>query len=70
MNVGGRVSAVNMVFIGASSELGELESGLAAAWLGAIPAVILGGVGTLIVVAAWAAIFPRLRRIDGIHDLR
>jgi len=60
----GRVSAVNMVFIGASNELGELESGLMAAWLGAVPAVVAGGLGTLAVAALWALRFPELRRVD------
>jgi hypothetical protein len=60
----GRVSAVNMVFIGASNELGEFESGVTAQWLGAVPAVVLGGVGTLLVVALWAWRFPELRRVD------
>jgi MFS family permease len=60
----GRVSAVNSVFIGASNELGELESGLTAAWLGAERAVILGGIGTLVVVALWTVLFPGLRRVD------
>ncbi len=60
----GRVAAVNMVFIGASNELGEFESGVTAAWLGAVPAVVLGGVGTLLVVLLWAQLFPALRRVD------
>jgi MFS family permease len=60
----GRVSAVNLVFIGASNELGEFESGLTAAWFGAVPAVVLGGVGTLLVVALWAWKFPELRKAD------
>jgi hypothetical protein len=63
----GRVSAVNMVFIGASNELGEFESGLAAQWLGTVPSVVLGGVGTLVVVAVWAWRFPRLRQIEGMR---
>jgi MFS family permease len=65
----GRVSAVNMVFIGASNELGEFESGLTAQWLGAVPAVVLGGVGTLAVVVLWAALFPKLRRVDRLTDV-
>ncbi|MFM0674501.1 MFS transporter [Paraburkholderia sediminicola] len=65
----GRVSAVNMLFIGASSELGAFESGLAAAWLGTVPAVLLGGIGTLFVAALWAAAFPALRKADRIHSL-
>src|SRR6185436_18129557 len=57
----GRVSAVNMVFIGASNEVGQFESGLTAQWFGAVPAVIAGGVGTIAVVALWAKAFPALR---------
>jgi len=64
----GRVSAVNMVFIGASNELGEFESGLTAQWFGTVPAVVLGGVGTLLVVAIWVWRFPELRRIDALRD--
>src|ERR1700722_7711263 len=60
----GRVNAVDMVFIGASNQLGEAESGLTAHWFGTVPAVILGGVGTLIVTALWAYAFPDLRRAD------
>jgi MFS family permease len=60
----GRVIAVNMVFIGASNELGELESGVTAAWFGTVEAVVIGGVGTLIIVALWAWWFPGLRKID------
>ncbi|WP_408233557.1 MFS transporter [Paraburkholderia dipogonis] len=65
----GRVSAVNMLFIGASSELGAFESGLAAAWAGTVPAVLLGGIGSLLVAALWAAAFPALRKADRIHSL-
>jgi MFS family permease len=60
----GRVNAVDMIFIGASNELGEFESGLAAQWLGAVPAVVLGGVGTILVTVLWAWIFPELRKAD------
>jgi MFS family permease len=60
----GRVAAVSHVFIGASNELGEFESGITAAWLGAVPAVIVGGIGTCIVVLLWAALFPALRDAD------
>ena len=60
----GRVSAVNSVFIGASNELGEFESGITAGWFGLVPAVLLGGVVTLGVTAAWMRIFPVLRRMD------
>jgi hypothetical protein len=62
--VRGRVNAVDMIFIGASNELGEFESGLTAHLFGTVPAVILGGVGTLIVVALWAWLFPELRNAD------
>jgi MFS family permease len=65
----GRVSAVNMVFIGASNELGEFESGVTAQWLGAVPAVVAGGIGTLVVVAAWALLFPSLRKVDRVTDV-
>jgi MFS family permease len=66
----GRVSAVNLVFVGASNELGEFESGLTAAWLGVVPAVVVGGVGTLLVVGLWGALFPSLRKLDRVDDLR
>jgi MFS family permease len=65
----GRVSAVNMVFIGASNEVGQFESGVTAQWFGAVPAVILGGLGTVAVVAAWARLFPALRRVDELTSL-
>jgi uncharacterized protein (DUF2062 family) len=58
----GRVSAVNSIFINTSNQLGEFESGMLAAWLGAVPAAALGGVGTLVVVALWMKWFPNLRR--------
>jgi len=64
----GRVSAVNMVFIGASNELGEFESGVTAAWLGPELAVLVGGIGTCVVVLLWAALFPQLRNIDKLTD--
>lgn len=60
----GRVSAVNMVFIGASNEVGQFESGLTAQWLGPVAAVVAGGIGTILIVAAWALMFPALRRLD------
>jgi len=60
----GRVSAVSTVFIGASNELGEFESGMMAAALGTVPSVVIGGIGTLIVVALWAKFFPSLRNRD------
>lgn len=64
----GRVSAVNVLFIGASNELGEFESGVTAAWFGTVPAVVLGGLGTLLVVALWMRLFPPLRNIDKLAD--
>ncbi len=60
----GRVAAVHLVFIGASNELGEFESGLTAAWLGTVPAVVAGGIGTCLVVLCWAGLFPELRRTE------
>jgi hypothetical protein len=66
----GRVSAVNMVFIGASNELGEFESGILAQGLGAVASVVLGGIGTLVVVAIWAWRFPELRRVARIRDVQ
>jgi len=60
----GRVSAVNGVFIGASNQLGEFESGATAAWLGPVGSVLLGGAGTLLVVALWTRLFPALARRD------
>src|SRR5882724_987929 len=58
----GRVNAVDMIFIGTSNELGQFESGLTAQWFGAVPAVVLGGLGTLMVTGLWAWTFPELRR--------
>jgi MFS family permease len=60
----GRVSAVNSLFIGTSNQLGEFESGVTAAWFGTIPAVVLGGVGTIFVVLIWMRLFPQLLRAD------
>ncbi|WP_064696553.1 MFS transporter [Rhizobium aegyptiacum] len=60
----GRVNAVNVVFVGASNELGEFRAGTMASVFGAVPAVIIGGIGTLAVAAIWASSFPKLRRID------
>jgi predicted MFS family arabinose efflux permease len=60
----GRVSAVNSLFIGASNELGEFESGLTAQWWGAVRATVVGGVGSLIIAGLWAGLFPGLRRAD------
>ncbi|MGO8983654.1 MAG: MFS transporter [Terriglobales bacterium] len=60
----GRVNAVDMLFIGVSNELGEFESGLTAQWFGTVPAVILGGAGTLVVIGIWSWLFPELRKAD------
>ena len=60
----GRVSAINYLFVGSSNTLGEFESGAVAAWLGAVPAVLIGGIGSLVIAAAWMIIFPSLRRLD------
>jgi hypothetical protein len=60
----GRVSAVNMVFIGASNEVGQFESGITAQWFGAVAAVVLGGLGTVAIVIAWAWRFPELCQVD------
>jgi MFS family permease len=60
----GRVNAVDMLFIGVSNELGEFESGLTAQWFGTVPAVVLGGIGTLVVIALWTWLFPELRNAD------
>jgi MFS family permease len=66
----GRVTAVDMVFIGASNELGQFESGLTAQWFGTVPAVLLGGVGTLVVIALWAWRFPDLRRAGELSTIK
>ena len=66
----GRVSAVESVFIGASNELGEFESGVTAAWFGVVPAVVLGGLGTLAIVGLWARIFPQLRQVNSLEGER
>src|SRR5690606_11115711 len=67
--VRGRVNAINSVFIGASNELGAFRAGIVAALIGAVPAVVLGGVGTLMVTALWLSWYPELRRarhLDGL----
>jgi MFS family permease len=60
----GRVSAIATVFVGASNELGEFETGVTARWLGPVGAALFGGIGSLIVVSAWAGLFPGLRKAD------
>ncbi|MEO8081011.1 MAG: MFS transporter [Caldimonas sp.] len=66
----GRVSAVNSVFVGASNQLGEFESGATAALLGPVGAVVLGGAGTVLVAAAWFRLFPALARRDRLTSTR
>jgi MFS family permease len=65
--VRGRVNAVNMVFLGASNELGEFRAGFMAAWIGVVPAVVFGGVGAVAVAAGWALLFPQLRDARYLH---
>lgn len=65
----GRVTAVDMIFIGTSNEFGQFESGVTAQWFGTVPAVVLGGVGTLVVIALWAWMFPELRRAGELHKI-
>jgi MFS family permease len=60
----GRVSAINYLFVGSSNTLGEFESGTVAAWLGAVPSVLIGGIGSLVIAATWMGLFPDLRKID------
>jgi MFS family permease len=64
----GRVNAVDMIFIGASNELGQFESGLTAHWFGTIPSVVIGGIGTLVVTGLWALFFPQLRNADKLME--
>ena len=66
----GRVNAVEMVFISGSNELGAFESGVAAALVGAVPAVVIGGVATIGVVMLWSRLFPALSRVDRLDELR
>jgi hypothetical protein len=65
----GRVNAVEGVFIGASNELGAFESGLAASLLGAVPAVVIGGVVTVLLAVIWPRFFPALARVDRLEEL-
>jgi MFS family permease len=65
----GRVSAVSILFIGASNELGEFESGTTAALMGTVRAVVAGGIGTLLVVGGWMKLFPSLRRVNSFNDV-
>src|SRR5579863_414163 len=65
----GRVTAVDMIFIGTSNEFGQFESGVTAQWFGTVPAVVLGGVGTLVVIALWTWLFPELRNAGALHSI-
>ena len=65
----GRVNAIDMLFIGTSNEFGQFESGITAQWFGTVPAVVLGGIGTLVVIAIWAWRFPELRQADQITSV-
>lgn len=62
------MSAVNWMFIGTSNQLGEFESGATAALFGTVPAVVIGGVGTLVVVAVWMRLFPELLGFDSLDE--
>lgn len=64
----GRVSAVNSIFIGASNQLGEFESGVTAGWFGTVPSVLIGGAGTLLIVAIWMRLFPALTRRESLGN--
>ena len=64
----GRVAAVNSIFIGASNQWGEFESGATAAWFGAVGSVVFGGVGTLLVATLWVRVFPELAQRDHMHQ--
>lgn len=64
----GRVSAVNYLFIGASNEVGDFESGVTAQWWGAVRAVVVGGVGSIVVTSLWAKFFPTLRQVDQLTE--
>jgi MFS family permease len=66
----GRVSSVTFLFISCSNELGELESGLTARWFGAIPSVVLGGIGTVLVVLGADLLFPQIGRLGRLHELK
>ena len=60
---------MNSLFIGASNELGEFESGVTAAWFGTVPSVVIGGAGTILVAVLWMVLFPGLRKLDRLSDV-
>ena len=64
----GRVSAVNALFVGASNEFGDFESGVTAQWWGAVRAVVWGGIGSMVVTGLWAVLFPSLREVDQLTE--
>jgi len=64
----GRVSAVNALFVGASNEFGDFESGVTAQWWGAVPAVVIGGIGAIAITAGWTVMFPSLRRVNRLSE--
>jgi MFS family permease len=66
----GRVTAVDMIFIGTSNEFGQFESGVTAQWFGTVPAVVLGGIGTLVVIAIWTWLFPELRQAGELTSIK
>jgi hypothetical protein len=66
----GRVSAVHSLFVGAANELGDFRSGALAAWIGTLPAVLAGGVATLAVVGLWSWLFPELRKVERLADVK
>ncbi|HTY84232.1 MAG TPA: MFS transporter [Silvibacterium sp.] len=66
----GRVTAVDMIFIGTSNEFGQFESGVTAQWFGTVPAVVMGGIGTLVVIVVWAWLFPELRNAGELHSIQ
>lgn len=66
----GRVTAVNALFIGASNQLGEFRAGAVAAWLGAVPTVLIGGICTLVIMALWMWLFPPLVRVNRLEDVK
>jgi MFS family permease len=66
----GRVTAVDMIFIGTSNEFGQFESGVTAQWFGTVPAAVLGGIGTLVVIGLWAWLFPELRQAGELTAIR
>src|SRR5262245_14671557 len=65
----GRVSAIHVLFVGCTNELGEFRAGMMAAWLGVVPAALAGGIGTLLIVALWTQLFPTLRRVNRLSEV-